>query len=239
MADEKRHRILIVEDEKNIRGFLKLSLRNNGFEVYEADSGEAGLKAAQLHHPHVVLLDIGLPFMDGFAVCKAIRKVSPAVGIIMLTAKSMVSDKAEGFSSGADDYCVKPVELSELIMRINALLRRMDVSAPAGPEDILESEPFLIDLSERKVYKNGRTVKLTPIEFMLLRYLITHTHKALSRNELLDAVWGSSYMSDSKVVDVHIKRLRTKIQDEDPREYIATVWGTGYRWQGGEGCCKA
>lgn len=224
-------KVLLVEDEKSIRGFLKINLKRNGLEVIEAETGEEGIKKAKTEKPSIALLDVMLPGMDGFQVCKVLRKEFSNMGIIMLTARTQDMDKIMGLEFGADDYMVKPFNPSELILRIKALLRRID-STGDTKGDILVSSIFKINTYSQKVYKNEEEIDVTPKEYMILKIFLENEERAFSRDELLDSVWGYDFVGDSKIVDVNIRRLRAKIEDEPSNpKYIETVWGKGYRWR--------
>lgn len=224
-------KVLLIEDEPSIRSFLKINFIRNNFTVIEAVSGEDGLEKAALESPEISILDISLPGMDGFQACKALRKLLPKVGIIILTARNQDMDKIMGLEFGADDYMTKPFNPLELIARVNALLRRID-NNENNENIILHCEPFLIDNKAKKVYKNNMELDLTPKEYQLMQTLIENKGKALNRDELLDSIWGYNYFGDSKVVDVNIRRLREKIEDDSSSpKYIETVWGLGYRWR--------
>lgn len=224
-------KILIVEDESSIRSFLKINFQRSNFKVIESESGEEGIRKAKLEQPGVVILDVMLPGIDGFEVCRQLREEFPNIGIIMLTAKTQDMDKIMGLEFGADDYVTKPFNPSELILRVKALLRRMDTNTEEN-EKGLTSGPFRIDTYSQNVYKNGEEVDVTPKEYMLMKIFIENEGKAFSRDELLDLVWGYNFVGDSKIVDVNIRRLRSKIEDEPSNPiYIKTIWGKGYRWQ--------
>lgn len=226
-------KILLVEDEASIRGFLKINLKRNNFEVIEAESGEEGIRAALIEKPKIVILDVMLPGIDGFEVCKILREKIADIGIIMLTAKGQDMDRIIGLEYGADDYIVKPFNPMEVVLRIKAILRRMDKTDDKG--DILKFGPFKIDLYSQKVSKNGKELDLTPKEYLLMKLFLENPKKAFTRDELLNILWGKNYFGDLKIIDVNIRRLRAKIED-DPSEpiYIETIWGTGYRWNGKE-----
>lgn len=224
-------KILIVEDEGSIRGFLRINFQRNDFKVIEAESGEEGLRFAMLEKPDVAILDVMLPGIDGFKVCEKLRKEMPNIGIIMLTAKGQDMDKIMGLEFGADDYMVKPFNPVELILRVKALLRRIE-----GDEntkvDIVESPPFRLDLYAQKLLKNNEEIDITPKEYMLFKIFIENQGKAFSRDELLNLIWGYDFVGDPKIVDVNIRRLRSKIEDDPSNPmFIETVWGTGYRWK--------
>ncbi|MGU9538571.1 response regulator transcription factor [Clostridium tepidum] len=224
-------KILIVEDESSIREFIKVNLKMNSFDVIEAETGEEGIEKAREHRPEVVVLDIMLPGIDGLEVCKVLRQDFPNMGIIMLTAKSQDTDKVLGLEYGADDYIIKPFNPLELTLRIKAILRRVNAVNKIN-DNILTGGPFKIDLYSKKIYKNEKEIDITPTEYLLMKIFIENPGKAFNRDELLDLVWGYDFMGDSKIVDVNVRRLRSKIE-EKPSEpkFIKTVWGTGYRWQ--------
>ncbi|ADL07068.1 response regulator transcription factor [Thermosediminibacter oceani] len=223
-------RILVVEDEDSIRRFIVINLKRNGYEVIEAASGEEALMKAMEGKPDLVVLDVMLPGMDGFEVCRLLREKLPDMAVIMLTARGQDIDKIMGLELGADDYVVKPFNPLELTARIRAVLRRI---RKAGLEDEkISSGPFMLDLKGHRVLKKGEELDLTPREFDLMALFMKNPGKAFSRDEILNAVWGADYVGDPKTVDVHIRRLREKVEDDPGRpEYIETVWGIGYRWR--------
>lgn len=224
-------KVLLVEDESSIRGFLKINFKRNNFIVIEAENGEIAIEKARREKPIITILDIMLPGMDGFKVCELLRKEFPNMGIIMLTARSQDMDKIMGLEFGADDYMIKPFNPQELIARVNALLRRIGNSVDTSMK-VLTSGYFNIDEAAMKAYKGGKELDLTPKEYSLIKIFIENENKALSRDELLDLVWGYSYLGDTKIVDVNIRRLREKIEDNSSEpKYIETVWGVGYRWR--------
>ncbi len=225
-------RILILEDQDSIRSFIKINLARAGFHVIETSTGEEALKIIKEEkNIDVAVLDIMLPGIDGLEVCKRIRKMDKTMGIIMLTAKMQEVDKINGLVSGADDYVVKPFSPSELIARIDALCRRMGTTKNNTLEDII-SGPFKFSLEQHKLYKNGKSISLTEIEFLILKLFLENPSRALSRNYILDEVWGEDYFGTNKVVDVNIRRLRQKIEDDSTNpKYIQTVWGYGYQWK--------
>jgi two-component system alkaline phosphatase synthesis response regulator PhoP len=225
-------KILIVEDEEGIRGFLRINFQRNNYKVLEAGSGEEGINLARIEKPKVAILDVMLPGIDGFKVCETLRREFPSMGIIMLTAKGQDMDKIMGLECGADDYVVKPFNPTELILRTKALLRRSFESSETNESTIIESYPFKIDTYSQKIYKGEEELELTPKEYMLMKIFIENTEKAFSRDELLNLVWGYDFIGDPKIVDVNVRRLRTKIEEEASQPvYIQTVWGTGYRWR--------
>ena len=229
MQENKIH-VLVVEDEESIRRFITLNLEMAGYEVGEAESGEQAVMQIPVFNPEVVVLDLMLPGMDGLEVCRHIRENTPETLIIMLTAKSQDSDKILGLELGADDYMVKPFNPYELIARIKAMLRRRD--RQKTDRTVYTYGYLQLDTVANKLLKDDMEVDLTPTEFSLLKVFMENPGKALKRDVLLDAVWGEDYFGDTKTLDVHIRRLREKIEDNpsEPR-YIKTVWGSGYRWQ--------
>lgn len=230
MMNEDKARVLVVEDEESIRRFITLNLNAAGFSVAEAASGEDALALLKAFVPQVVVLDIMLPGISGLEVCRVVRERMPGTFIIMLTAKAQDTDKILGLELGADDYMVKPFNPLELIARIKALLRRS-----AGTEEkklILSAGVLRLNLSANKLFKGEQEIELTPTEFAMLRLFMENPDKALKRDEILDSVWGEDYFGDTKTLDVHIRRLREKVEDtpSEPK-YIKTIWGYGYRWQ--------
>lgn len=224
-------KILLVEDEASIRGFLKINFQRQDFKVIEAETGEEGLRLAYIEKPEIAILDVMLPGIDGLKVCEELRGKFPSMGIIMLTAKGQDMDKIMGLEYGADDYMVKPFNPVELILRVKALLRRMEDNQNVN-RDIIELEPFKLDLYSQRLYKNGVQIDVTPKEYMLFRIFAENPGKAFSRDELLNLVWGYDFVGDPKIVDVNIRRLRSKVEDDSSNpKFIETVWGTGYRWR--------
>ena len=222
-------KILIIEDEESIRGFLKINLKRNGYEVIEADNGELGVKLALKEKPAIIILDVMLPGIDGFKVCKIIRNEDEKVGIIMLTAKSQDLDKIMGLEYGAYDYIIKPFNPMELLLRIKALLRR--ISDYEEKKGIIQGK-FKLDIYTKRIFKNNKEIDLTPKEYSIIKLFIENPNKAFSRDELMDLVWGEDYIGDPKIVDVNIRRLRSKIECSSLNEkFIETIWGFGYRWR--------
>ena len=225
-------KILICEDEGSIRAFLKINFERNGFSVVEAESGEEALRLTELEKPHVVVLDIMLPGIDGYEVCRRLRESHPNIGIIMLTAKGQDTDKIVGLERGADDYVVKPFNPTEFILRTKALIRRLEEAKGIKDEGkLLESKGFVMDKYSQTLKKGQEFIELTPKEFAIMKIFLENEGKAFSRDELLNLVWGYDFIGDPKIVDVNMRRLRAKIEDSpsDP-QFIETVWGTGYRW---------
>ena len=222
-------KILIVEDEDSIRGFLKINLKRNGFEVLEADNGEDGLKILDLENPVLIILDVMLPGIDGFEVCKRAREKKDKIGIIMLTAKGQDMDKIMGLEYGADDYMVKPFNPMELLLRIKAILRRIGVN---DEKKVLKNGIFTVDTYGKKIFKGDKEIDLTPKEYSIIKLFIENPNRAFSRDELLDLIWGKDYFADSKIIDVNIRRLRSKIEDYSFKAgYIETIWSDGHEEQ--------
>ena len=223
-------KILVLEDEANIRSFVVINLRRSGFEPIEAENGEMALEKLKVN-PDIclALLDVMLPDIDGFEVCRRIRATGSKMGIIMLSAKSQEMDKITGLMTGADDYVTKPFSPAELLARVDALYRR--IGGSDNGEDGLASGPFLLHLHSRTLDKNGEHIRLTQTEFTIMKLFMNNPGRALSREEILRAVWGEDYTGEVKIVDVNIRRLRIKIEDKPTEpEYITTVWGYGYKW---------
>lgn len=226
-----KKKILVVEDEASIRSFIVINLSRAGYEVCEADSGEAALEILSREAGvGVALLDIMLPGIDGFEVCRRIRARSSKIGIIMLTARTQEVDRVTGLMTGADDYVTKPFSPTELIARIDALYRRLD-GVIAEESAKMVSGPFELNTRNRTLDKNGQRIRLTQVEYTIMHYFLENPDRAISREDMLTAVWGSDYVGELKIVDVNIRRLRIKIED-DPAypAYIQTVWGYGYKW---------
>ena len=226
-------KVLVLEDEENIRSFVVINLKRAGYETVEAGTGEEALeKLKKEPDVKVALLDVMLPGIDGFEVCRRIRAMDNKIGIIMLTARSQEMDKVTGLMTGADDYVTKPFSPAELTARVDALFRRTgggEDGVPSGDE--ISQPPFLLNLRNRTLEKNGQKLKLTPAEYSIVKLFMENPGKALSREEILDAVWGEDYYGELKIVDVNIRRLRIKIE-ADPQKpaYVNTVWGYGYKW---------
>ncbi len=224
-------KILVLEDEASIRSFVVINLERAGYKVIEAGTGEEALRLID-DNPDVVvaLLDIMLPDIDGFEVCKRIRSNNPTMGIIMLTARSQEVDKVTGLITGADDYVTKPFSPTELIARIDAICRRVGIGEGAS-KDELRTGPFILNDKNRTLDKSGERIRLTQVEYTIMKMFMENPDKALSREEILNIVWGRDYFGDIKIVDVNIRRLRIKIEDDPTNpEYITTIWGYGYKW---------
>ena len=226
-------KVLVLEDESSIRSFIVINLTRAGYEVIEAETGEDALEKLKSGADiRVALLDIMLPGIDGFEVCRRIRATNTRIGIIMLTARSQEMDKVTGLMTGADDYVTKPFPPAELTARVDALFRRAGGSAPEQAGEIRQ-EPFLLNTRNRTLEKNGQRVKLTQVEYSIMRMFMENPGKALSREEILDTVWGRDYFGELKIVDVNIRRLRIKIEDNAQKPtFVNTVWGYGYKWGG-------
>ena len=230
------NKILIVEDEEAIRGFIKVNLKRNNFDVIEAASGEEALEKLN-DTVDIVLLDVMLPGINGYEVCARAREKFPQLGVIILTAKGQEENKIEGLEAGADDYIVKPFSPKELLARINSLLRRLSIQADENNDDTKElvTGIFTMNVDERRFLKNGQEIELTPIEFSLVKYFMENVNKAVHRDEILNNVWGYNYVGDFKIVDVNVRRIRQKIEENPSKpKYIEKVWGYGYRWWGGD-----
>lgn len=226
-------KVLILEDEESIRGFVTINLKRHGMEVVEATDGESALSMIrQERNVDIALLDVMLPTISGLQVCQELRREFPRMGIIMLTAKSQDEDKVKGLELGADDYITKPFSPVELIARINALYRRMLPDLDLENKHTVKSGPFTISLTDRKFFKRGEEIDLTPTEFSIVQWFIEHPNQGISRDEILNAVWGRFYIGDLKIVDVNVRRIRQKIEDDPshPR-FIETIWGHGYLWK--------
>lgn len=224
-------KVLVLEDEENIRSFVVINLKRAGYEAVEAGTGEEALEHLKQNPDiKVALLDIMLPDIDGFEVCRRIRATNNNIGIIMLTARTQEMDKVTGLMTGADDYMTKPFSTAELTARIDALFRRVGGSETKDSDEISQP-PFLLNTRKRTLEKNGAYIKLTQVEYSIIKLFMDNPGKALSREEILDAVWGKEYLGELKIVDVNIRRLRIKIEDDaQTPTYITTVWGYGYKW---------
>ncbi|MCL1862525.1 MAG: response regulator transcription factor [Defluviitaleaceae bacterium] len=221
-------KILVVDDEKHIAELISLYLRKEGYETKEVNNGREAVDVFAQYAPHLVLLDIMLPEMDGYQVCREIRRVS-TVPIIMLSAKSETFDKVLGLEMGADDYIVKPFEPKELIARVKAVLRRYETVTTISPRAVVLPN-FSIDAEKLTVIYHGKQLELPPKEFELLHYLASHPGLPFTRDRLLSACWGYEFAGDTRTVDVHVKRLREKMRKDDVWQ-IKTVWGTGYKFE--------
>ena len=222
-------RALVVEDDSNIAELLRLYLGKDGFDVMIVGDGAKAEGMFDLFMPDVVLLDIMLPGKNGWQICQAIRKKSP-VPIIMLTAKGETGDKVSGLEMGADDYVTKPFEVKELIARIHAVMRRTESETPMM-EKKLAFDKLIINLDSYELIVDGKTIDTPPKEMELLYHLAASPNRVFTRNQLLDEVWGFDYFGDSRTVDVHIKRLREKLENVSDQWSLKTVWGVGYKFE--------
>ena len=224
-------KVLVLEDEENIRSFVVINLKRAGYQTIEAGAGEEAISALKADPDiKVALLDIMLPDIDGFEVCRRIRAMDNKIGIIMLTARAQEMDKVTGLMTGADDYVTKPFSPSELIARVDALYRRLG-SSQDDVGGVMISGPFRLNPANRIFEKNGERIRLTQTEYALMNLFMSNPGKALSRAEILSAIWGEDYVGELKIVDVNIRRLRLKIEDDATNPaYITTIWGYGYKW---------
>ena len=227
-------KVLILEDEVSIRSFVVINLRRAGYEAIEAGTGPEALEQLKANpDTGVAILDIMVPEMDGFEVCRTIRATNKTIGIIMLTARTQEMDKVTGLMTGADDYVTKPFSPAELTARIDALYRRIGGEAATVDAEELRYGPFVLNTRNRTLEKNGQRIKLTQVEYSIIRLFMQNPGRALSREDILSAVWGRDYDGELKIVDVNIRRLRIKIEDDTSSPvYITTVWGYGYKWGG-------
>ena len=223
--------VLVVEDDKNIAELLQMYLEKEGYAVTVAHDGGAGLSKFRAIQPDLVLLDVMMPVMDGWSVCKAIRTESQKP-IIMLTAKGETDDKVAGLKTGADDYITKPFEMKEVLARIEAVLRRSGSAAAAKKNDRrLTFDKLIIDMDAFELTVDGKKVDTPPKEMELLFHLASSPNRVYTRNQLLDEVWGFDYFGDSRTVDVHVKRLREKLEGVSSQWSVKTVWGVGYKFE--------
>lgn len=230
-------KVLVVEDEASIREMIALNLRLAGMEPLEAESAEAALALLESGADCVAaILDVMLPGMNGFSLCETIRRTDQKIGIIILSAKGQEQDKIRGLSIGADDYMTKPFSVSELLARVEALCRRVSRSGgtdlpPVAPAALVSGD-FVLDENRRVLLKAGQPIELTQVEFQIMELFFRNPGTALVREKILKGVWGENYFGDVKIVDVNIRRLRMKVEDEPSRPtHILTVWGYGYRWE--------
>ena len=230
-------KILVAEDEAAIREFVVINLERAGYEVTEADCGEAALQRFDEENGNfdIAILDIMMPGIDGLSVCRELRKRSGSIGIIMLTAKTQEMDKVSGLMLGADDYVTNPFSPSELVARVDALYRRValaEVRAQNNFQEEIRSGEFVLNLRNRTLLKRGKAIELTQVEFQIMEYFFSNPGAALDRTNILNHVWGEAYFGEEKIVDVNIRRLRMKIEDQPSSpQHIVTVWGLGYKWE--------
>ena len=225
-------KVLVLEDEDNIRSFVVLNLNRAGYDTLEATTGEEALELLKEHpETRIALLDVNLPGINGFEVCRRIRATNSRMGIIMLTARTLEMDKVTGLMTGADDYVTKPFSPAELTARVDALYRRSGGEEQQVDSGEISQPPFLLNTRNRTLEKNGKRIKLTQVEYSVIKLFMDNPGKALSRDEILEAVWGRDYYGEVKIVDVNIRRLRLKVEDDPTNPtYITTVWGYGYKW---------
>ena len=229
-------KILVCEDEAAIRDFVVINLRRAGYDVVEADCGEMALEKYEEHNGDfdLAILDIMMPGIDGLQVCKELRNRNSGIGIIMLSARTQEMDKVTGLMLGADDYITKPFSPSELTARVDSLYRRVSLSEQKNENNFkeeLQSGIFTLNLRNRALMKNGKMIELTQVEFQIMEYFFSNPGVALDRTDILNHVWGEAYVGEEKIVDVNIRRLRMKVEDEPSNpKYIVTVWGLGYKW---------
>ena len=227
MLDTK---ILIVDDDNNICDLLKLYFENEGYEVKTANDGVEGVNFFKIYQPDLVLLDIMLPRKDGWQVCREIREMS-SKPIIMITAKGEVIDKVLGLEMGADDFVVKPFEMKELSARVRAVLRRYQAHTTQNDDEVIKFENIEISLQKYELKLRGKPVDVPPKELELLYFLASNYNRVFTRDQLLDKVWGFDYLGDSRTVDVHVKRLREKLEGVSDKWILKTVWGVGYKFE--------
>ena len=229
-------KILIVEDEAAIREFEAINLKRVGYDITEAGSGEEALEIydSDLEGFDIALLDISMPGMDGFALCKELRSRSETLGIIMLTARTQEMDKISGLMMGADDYITKPFSPTELLARVDYLYRRVEMQnkkTASVQSDSITLGDFTLNLRRRTLVKKGKNIELTQVEFQMVEYFFSNPDVALDRTDILNKVWGTNYFGEEKIVDVNIRRLRKKVEDDPSNPtHLVTVWGMGYKW---------
>ncbi len=228
-------KVLIAEDEAAIREFIIINLRRAGYEIVEAEDGARALELYEANDGDidVAVLDVMMPNVDGLEVCRQLRMKSNNIGIIMLTAKTQEMDKITGLMTGADDYVTKPFSPTELVARVDAIYRRVAMSNETKPNtvDVIELGDFKLNIRNRTLTKNGDYIELTQVEFQMMEYFFTNPGAALSRTDILNKVWGNEYFGEEKIVDVNIRRLRMKIEEEPSvPKHLTTIWGVGYKW---------
>ncbi|MEE0840944.1 MAG: response regulator transcription factor [Acutalibacteraceae bacterium] len=230
-------KLLLVEDEVAIREFEAINLQRAGYITIQAGSGEEALEIydSEPNTFDIALLDISMPGMDGFTLCRELRKRSASLGIIMLTARAQEMDKINGLMIGADDYITKPFSPSELLARVDSLYRRVGMNKESVPTDVKEEirlNNYVLNLRKRTLLKDDKNIELTHVEFQIIEYFFTNPDSALDRNDILTKVWGADYYGEEKIVDVNIRRLRMKIEDNPSKpRHLLTVWGMGYKWK--------
>ena len=223
-------KLLIVDDDPNICEMLRLYLENEGYKVKTASDGAEGINYFKIYEPDLVLLDVMMPKKDGWQVCREIREVSPKP-VIMITAKGEVFDKVLGLELGADDFIVKPFDMKELSARIKAVLRRYNAHGNQADEEVIKFENIEISLQKYELKLRGKPIDIPPKELELLYFLASNCNRVFTRDQLLDKVWGFDYLGDSRTVDVHVKRLREKLEGVSDKWLLKTVWGVGYKFE--------
>ncbi len=223
-------KLLIVDDDSNICDMLKLYFENEGYKVKTANDGVEGVQTFKVYEPDLVLLDIMMPKKDGWQVCREIREMSPKP-VIMITAKGDVFDKVLGLELGADDFIVKPFDMKELSARIKAVLRRYNAHSKTSESEVVKFENIEISLQKYELKLNGKAIDIPPKELELLYFLASNCNRVFTRDQLLDKVWGFDYLGDSRTVDVHVKRLREKLEGVSDKWVLKTVWGVGYKFE--------
>ena len=223
-------KLLVVDDDHNICDMLKLYFENEGYHVKTANDGMEGLNCFKTFDPDLVLLDIMMPKKDGWQVCREIREFS-AKPVIMITAKGEVFDKVLGLELGADDFIVKPFDMKELSARVKAVLRRYNAHARDNNDEVVRFENMEISLQRYELKLNGKAIDIPPKELELLYFLASNSNRVFTRDQLLDKVWGFDYLGDSRTVDVHVKRLREKLEGVSDKWILKTVWGVGYKFE--------
>ena len=222
--------ILVVDDDTNISDLLKIYFENEGYEVKTANDGAEGVNMFKMYEPDLVLLDIMLPKKDGWQVCREIRKIS-SKPVIMITAKGEVFDKVLGLELGADDFVVKPFDMKELSARVKAVLRRYQAHTNQSDDEVIKFDNIEISLQKYELKLKGKSVDIPPKELELLYFLASNYNRVFTRDQLLDKVWGFDYLGDSRTVDVHVKRLREKLEGVSDAWVLKTVWGVGYKFE--------
>lgn len=230
-------RVLVAEDEISIREFVAINLKRSGYDVVEAGDGQQALEQFEAAGGDfdIAVLDISMPVMDGLTLCKELRKRSSLLGIIMLTARTQEMDKVTGLLVGADDYVTKPFSPSELMARVDAIYRRIAMTRSSAKSEKIDEEihlgDFTLNLRNHTLTKRGRFIELTQVEFQMMEYFFTNPDAALDRTDILNRVWGNAYFGEEKIVDVNIRRLRMKVEDNPSTpKHLVTVWGLGYKW---------
>ncbi len=224
-------KLLVIDDEMNICEMLRAYFENEGYEVKTATDGVEGVSYFKMYEPDLVLLDLMMPNKDGFQVCREIREVSPNKPIIVVSAKDDVFDKVLGLELGADDFVVKPFDLKELSARVKAVLRRYAAHDNQNDEEVIKFDNIEISLQKYELKLNGKSVDIPPKELELLYFLASNYNRVFTRDQLLDKVWGFDYLGDSRTVDVHVKRLREKLEGVSDKWILKTVWGVGYKFE--------